>query len=126
MGSVVILNTTEPDPPKGRVLGLRDDQGILDRNPRLVVVAIQHPLLQLDLRQIPLVHQLVIGMMVIVAGGAFARQPFHESFLRKGTSMLIAPHSLISIPSRATSHPAASTIFRSGESSLNIGLVLLM
>src|SRR3954471_11692434 len=40
--------------------------------------------------------------------------------------MLTVLHSLISIPSHATLHPAASIILRSVESSLTIGLVLLM
>ena len=123
---VLVVNTTEPDPPKVRVLGLRDNEGIFDRDTRLVIVAVQYPLLELDLRQITLMHKPVKGMLVMVAGRTLVSEPLHERFLQKRTSMLIGAHSLISIPSEATSHPAASTVVRSEESSRNIGLVLLI
>src|SRR5205814_8175718 len=38
---VVIANPTDPHPPEGRILRLAEDQRVLDRHARLVVVAIQ-------------------------------------------------------------------------------------
>src|SRR5437660_11363359 len=65
-------------------------------------------------------------MVIVIAGAAFSRKPIDEGLFGKRISMVVFLHSLISIPSKATFHPAASTIFRSGESSLRMGLVLLM
>src|SRR5207249_6580362 len=56
----------------------------------------------------------------------FSRKPIDEGLFGKRIPIVVFLHSLISIPSKATSHPAASMIFRSGESSLRMGLVLLM
>src|SRR3989454_5517312 len=59
--AVVIANPTDPHAPEGGILRLRQDQGVLDRHPRLVVVAVEHPLLQLQTRQLAVVHQVVIA-----------------------------------------------------------------
>src|SRR5205814_6068559 len=62
---VVIANPTDPHPPEGRILRLAEDQRVLDRHARLVVVAIQHPLLELQTRQLAVVHQLVIAVVIV-------------------------------------------------------------
>src|SRR5512145_1656107 len=109
----MVLNPPEPDPAKVRVLGFRNNEGIFDGYPRLVVVAVEHPLLKLRLRQLPVVHELMERMMVMVADGTFAPEPFHKGFFRKRISVLFFHHNVISIPSQATLHPSASTSSRS-------------
>ena len=63
----MVLNTAEPHPSKVWVFGLRNNHGIFDGNSRLIVVAVQDPLLELCLRQISAVHELMERMMVMVA-----------------------------------------------------------
>src|SRR5262249_19027638 len=99
---------------------------VLDRDARLVVVAVEDPLLELELRQLPLVHQHVIAVMIVVAMLALAAQPVDELLTRQGRSHLGAAHRATSMPSSATSQPAADTAARSAESSRSMGLVLLM
>src|SRR5205823_11309699 len=108
------------------ILRLRQDKGVLDGDTGLVVVAIQDPLLKLEPGQFSFVHESVEGMVVVIAVATFSRKPIDEGFFGKRIPMVVPLHSVISMPSKATSHPAASTIFRSGESSFSIGLVLLM
>src|SRR5437588_1974209 len=116
----------EPDPPKVGILSLRQDKGVLDGDTGLVVVAIQDPLLELVPGQFSFVHESVEWMVVVIAVATFLGKPIDEGLFGKRIPMVVFLHSLISMPSKATSHPAASTIFRSGESSLRMGLVLLI
>jgi hypothetical protein len=74
----VIADALDPHAAEGRVLGLRQDEGVLDRHPRLIVVAVQHPLLQLQLGQLAVVHELVIAVMVVIARLPLATDPLDE------------------------------------------------
>ena len=49
--AVMVLDALAPGGAKGRVLGARQDHGVLARNDRLVAVAVQRPCLHLDLGQ---------------------------------------------------------------------------
>src|SRR5438874_13434361 len=100
----------EPDPPKVGILSLRQDKGVLDGNTGLVVVAIQHPLLKLEPGQFSFVHKLVEGMVIVIAVATFSRKPIDEGLFGKRIPMVVFLHSVISMPSKATFHPAVSTI----------------
>ena len=78
MLTVVVLNPAEPDPPKVWILGLCENEGILDRDTGLVIVPVQDLLLELELRQFPFVHELVEEVMVMISGASFACEPIDE------------------------------------------------
>src|SRR5262245_6130910 len=122
--AVVIPDASNPHPPERRIFRLRQDDRVLDRHARLVVVAVQHPLLELELRELPVVHQDVIPVVVVVAVLALAADPLDELVAGERRPLAVLAHSLTSMPSQATSQPAASTRARSGESSRSSGFVL--
>src|SRR5919108_1242256 len=123
--AVVISNAADPHPPERGVVRLGQDDRVLDRHARLIVVAIEHPLLQLHPRELAVVHQMVIAVMIVVAVLALAPHPLDELVTwQRGPHGLLA-HSRTSMPSHATSQPAAPTASRSGESSRSNGFVLL-
>src|SRR5205823_13462827 len=97
----------------------------LERHASLEVVEIQHTLLQMHPRELALVHQTVIAMMIVVAVLALAPHPLDELVTWQRGPRAVLAHSRTSIPSHATSQPAAPTACRSGESSRSNGLVLL-
>ncbi|MNC94224.1 hypothetical protein D3C83_110290 [compost metagenome] len=72
------MNAADPHAAKRGVLGLGDDECVLDRNARLVVVAVEHPLLELGAGEPAFVHQRVVAVPVVIAGLAFAAQPVDE------------------------------------------------
>jgi len=121
----VIADPTDPHAPEGGILRLAEDQSVLDRHPRLVVVAVEHPLLELQTRQLAVVHQLVIAVVVVVSALAFATHPVDELLARQQRARRSVAHSRSSIPSHATSQPASATVACSRESSRSIGFVLL-
>src|SRR2546426_4454103 len=123
--AVVIANPTDPHAPEGGILRLRQDQGVLDRHPRLVVVAVEHPLLQLQTRQLAVVHQVVIAVMIVVAALALATHPVDELLARQRRARRWVAHSRTSIPSPPTSPPAAAAAARSRESSPSIRVEVL-
>src|SRR5205085_643869 len=96
---------------------------VFDRNPRLIVVAVSHPLLELSAGELPFVHQAMTRVAVVIAALAFAAQPRDEVVLRQ--RIAVFAHSAISVPSSAISQPAARTAAASSESSRSMGLVLL-
>src|SRR5206468_2046899 len=49
--SIMVADPPRPQAAKGRVLRLGDDECVFDGNPRLVVVAVAHPLLELAARR---------------------------------------------------------------------------
>src|SRR5262249_18084852 len=79
---------------------------VLDGDAGLVVVAVQHPLLELALGQLPVVHQDVIAVVVVVAGGSFPPEPLHQLVARERRPLGGAGHRVTARPSAATSHPA--------------------
>src|SRR3989442_11041934 len=97
LGAVVIVNPADPHPAEGRVFRLRDDDRVLDGNARLVVVTIQYPLLELHLRQLAVVHQPVIAVVVVITLLALAPDPGDEFVLRQRGSG--RGHRLTSMPS---------------------------
>src|SRR5262249_53637480 len=122
--AVVIADAPDPHAPERRVLALRQDDGVLDGHARLVVVAVQHPLLQLHLRELPVVHEDVVAMVVVVAVLALPSDPLDDLVAGERGPRGVSTHIRPSKPSQATSQPAASTCARSGESSRKSGLVL--
>ena len=119
--AVVVDEPAAPFAARRRILAARDQARVLDRDHRLVVVAVERPGLDLALGAFAAVQQLVERMQAVIAPRADVAQ--------RGFQLLAASvsvHSTISIPSSATSQPAASTCARSGEPSTRIGLVLLM
>ena len=93
---VVVLDAVDPHAPERRVVGLRQNDRVLDRDPRLVVVPVEHPLLELNLGELAVVHERVIAMVVVVAALALSPDPFDEIISRQGRAL---GHSVISIPS---------------------------
>ena len=126
--AVMVLDALAPGRAKGRVLGSGEDHGVLARNDRLVAVAVQRPCLHLGLRQRAAGHPVMEGVAVVVALGADL--PQHGFQLRRGQAafgrVMEVAHNSISMPSRATSQPAARTAACSAEFSSSTGLVLLM
>ncbi len=104
-----------------RIVAARDQARVLDRDHRLVVVAIERPGLHLALGALAAVQQAVERMQAVIAPRADVAQ---RALRARPASEQV--HSTISMPSSATSQPAASTLRRSGEPSIRIGLVLLM
>src|SRR5256886_16364122 len=104
--AVVIANPTDPHAPEGGILRLRQDQGVLDRHPRLVVVAVEHPLLQLQTRQLAVVHQVVIAVMIVVAALALATHPVDELLARQRRARPWGAPSPPSPPPHPTPPPA--------------------
>src|SRR3989475_11643139 len=122
--AVVIPNPTGPHAPEGGILRLRQDQGVLDRHPRLVVVAVEHPLLQLQTRQLAVVHQVVIAVMIVVAALALATHPVDELLARQRRARRWGAPNRTSIPSPPTPHPAAAAAARPREASCRIRVEL--
>ena len=81
LGAVVIVDPADPHPAERRIVRLRHDDRVLDGNPRLVVVAVQHPLLELNLRQLAVVHEPVIAVVVVIPPLALAADPRDEVVL---------------------------------------------
>src|SRR5262249_52270052 len=118
--SVMIDQTTAPFTARSPILAARDQARILDWDHRLVIVAIECPGLHLALGAGAAMQQFVERVQAVVTALADITQARFE-FLR-GQDV----HSTISMPSSATSYPAASTFRRCGEPSRRIGLVLLI
>ena len=112
--AVVVVDALHPAAPEARVRGLREDQPVLDRDARLVVVAVAHPGLDLLPGQRARVHAQVERMAVVVALLADPR-----SRASNGTRA----HASISSPSAAISTPARRTRAASGEAGSSTGLV---
>jgi hypothetical protein len=74
----MILNAPDPHAAEGGIIGLGKYKRVFDGDPCLIVVTVQDPLLQLNLGELPRVHENVIAMMVVVALRAFAFQPVGE------------------------------------------------
>src|SRR6185369_3144963 len=92
---------------------------VLDGDPRLVIVAVRDPRLELDLRERSLVHAHVERVVVVVAARALAAEPVDELLARERPF-----HSSSSMPSVAISQPTVRTVAASGESSRRRGFVL--
>lgn len=76
--SVVIVNAVNPCSTKCLVFRFRQDERVLDRNPGLVIVAVEDPLLQLMASQAALVHQAMKRVPVVIATFSFHPKPGHE------------------------------------------------
>src|SRR6266404_4457249 len=120
LGAIVVDEAAAPFAPQRRVIAARDQSGILQRDHRLVIVAIERPGLDLALVALSAVQQTVEGMKPMIAARADLAQPCLELIGREQR------HSVISRPSSATSQPAASIRRRSAEPSTRMGFVLLM
>src|SRR5262249_30588968 len=102
------------------IVAAGDEACILDRDHRLIVVAIKRPGLNLPLVALAAVQKAMKRMQPVIARSADLAQ--------LGLELAGGEHfqSAISIPSSATSQPAAVTRARSGEPSIRIGFVLLI
>ena len=115
------------DDARGAIRGAAPDRRsarsgvrVLDRDHRLVIVAVERPGLHLRLRELAAMQQVMERMKVVVARRADGAQR------RLQFARLHEFHSAISMLSYATSKPASSTRRRSDEPSSRTGLVLLM
>ena len=106
--AIVIDDALAPGAAEGRIVAAREDDGVLDGNDALVVVAIERPGLQLAARQFAFVHQQVERMLVVVALGADGSQALFE-FGGRQQFCCSDRQSVISIPSQATSQPDSFT-----------------
>ena len=118
--AVVIDQPRAPFAADRGIVAARDQARVLDRDHRLVIVAVERPGLDLALGALSAVQELVERMQAVIAPRADVAQRRFQFVGRQQR------HSAISMPSNATSQPAASTRRRSGEPSTRIGLVLLM
>src|SRR5262249_17378531 len=112
---VVIHDAPQPHAPELWIFRLGHDDRVLDRNSRLIVVAILDPELQRPSREPSFVHAQVERMMIVIAARSLGAQPLDQ-----------IAHRAISRPSRAISQPAVRARVCSGEPFRSIGLVLLM
>src|SRR6185312_13834872 len=115
--AVMIDQPRTPFAADRAVVTARNQARVLDRDHRLIIVAVERPGLDLALGALPAVQQFVERMQAVIAARADVAQ---RSFQFVGGQEL---HSAISMPSKATSHPADSTRRRSGAPSTRIGLV---
>ncbi len=76
--TIMIMNPMYPQAAKSRVFCFGKDQCIFDGNTRLIVVAIAHPFLQLQSRELALVHQSMHWMTIVISRLAFALKPRDE------------------------------------------------
>ncbi len=118
--SVVVVDPAYPLPAEGRALRLAEDDPVLERNARLVVVAVAHPGPKLGGAEPAFVHAQVERVAVVVPLGQDLAQPGFEPG-RGGRA-----HTSSSRPSSAISTPAARTQARSLPRASRIGFVLLM
>ena len=124
--AIVVDDALAPRAPKRRIFAAREDDGILDGNNALVVIAVERPGLKLAVGQLAFVHHQMERMPVMVSLGADCLQPAFKLSGRQQFLFLHFNQSVISIPSQATSQPESLTVRRSVLSSSRIGFVLLM
>ncbi len=95
----MIVDAADPGTAKCRVLRFGKDQRIFDRNAGLIVVAVQHPSLELIASQSPFMHHLMVGMLVVVAAHPFVLEPLDELCLVETGLLAMLVHSTNSMPS---------------------------
>ena len=120
--AVVVEDALDPFAAHFPVRAVGKHRAILLRNDDLVVIAVGHPALNLLPRRLAGVEHDVEGVVDVV-GRALVAQLGFELF---GCPGVLFHHGSISMPSKATSMPAALRIARCGDASSRIGLVLLM
>src|SRR5271169_2330664 len=120
VGAVVIDKAAPPLASRRRIFAARDQARVLYRDHRLIIVPVQRPRLNLAFAAGAAVQEPVERMQPMIASCADVAQASFQLF------RVECIQSTISIPSSATSNPAASTMRRSAEPSIRIGLVLLM
>jgi hypothetical protein len=77
--AVVIENSFAPSPAKFRVITAREDDGVLDGDAALIVVAVEDPRLELSSCEFAFMHQQMKRMLMVIAlfsHGAHARSQF--------------------------------------------------
>ena len=113
------------------VVAVGQNRSVLDGDRDLIVKTIGNPATQLFCRKLSLCHH-DVKRMVDVVTGAFASEQGFKLFLAPRFTGVVeyldcnVSHSVISIPSNATSMPCSVSVFRSGLLSFKMGLVLLM
>ncbi len=117
--AVVVLDAAAPGHAQAPVLAARDQRRVLQGNPALVVIAVDHPGAHLVGCACSRVQERVKGVPVVVALLADPAQAGLECLAGRG-------HGISSMPSSATIQPASSTARRSGLAGSRTGLVLLM
>ena len=119
--AVMVDQAAAPFAADVAVEAARDQARVLHRDHRLIVVAVERPGLDLALGAFAAMQQMMERMQAMIAPRADVAQSRFEFI---GRQQCVIARS--SIPSSATSKPAASTVRRCGEPSIRIGLVLLM
>src|SRR5215510_9760023 len=123
--AIVVDKAFAPGGAEGVVVAACEERGVFARDVRLVVVAVEGPSLELAAAERALVHQLMKGMLVVVALFADGVEDSDEVLFRKEMLFRLC-HRVNSMPSQATSKPASWTARCSAEFSSRTGLVLLM
>src|SRR5215472_896341 len=124
--AVVIDQAFAPRGAERGVIGAGEQGGVLARDVRLIVVAVEGPSLELAAAERAFVHQLMKRVLVVIALLADGVEAGDELFFGKWMAFLLVAHSVNSMPSEAISKPASRTARCSSEVASRMGLVLLM
>src|SRR5882757_1030740 len=119
--TVVVDQTAAPIASQFGIVAARKQVGVLDRDHRLIVVAIERPGLDLPLGAEPAVQEMMERMQAVVTPCADIPQFCFELVFTQQPA-----HNMTSIPSSAISQSSRMTRACSGEPSTRIGLVLLI
>src|SRR5262249_59422533 len=106
LGAVMIDQAAAPLAPQRRIFAASDQAGVLERDDRLVIVAVERPRLDLAPGALAAVQEAVERVQAMIAARADVAQRGLQ-FVRRHHF-----HSTISAPSAATSQPARSTLWR--------------
>src|SRR6185369_10531625 len=117
--AVMIDDALAPDAPQLRIVHPGHERGILHRDTALVIEAVQRPGLDLGALELAAVEKAMEGMAVVISRRTHRAQPRLQLLRRQQLA-----HSSISMPSWATSQPALSSAWRSGESASSAVLLL--
>src|SRR5690606_23535552 len=107
--AVLLVAAAYPSATEGGVVGLREDERVLPRDARLVVIAVPDPRAELVRAELARVHAAMEGVPSVITPPALLAEAGSEDPGLPGGPR----HSAISSPSWAISHPAPSTSARS-------------
>src|SRR5215472_7966451 len=121
--TVMVHNALTPGAAEFRILAAREDDRIFDRNPALIVVAIERPRLHLPAAQLSLVHHQMKRMLMVISFFSHGAQA-HPQLFRSQNRWVVGGYRSTRHPSSAISQPAARTSRYSAPDSSSMGLVL--
>src|SRR5215471_18599050 len=104
----MIDNPFAPSAPKCRISSTREDDGILDRDDRLIVIPVQSPGLKLTTAKSPFVHHQMERMLMVISLFPHRSQRRAQLIERQQCVRLFI-YSSNCHPSSAISQPASRT-----------------